>query len=188
MTVAEALTLAFQYVNQPMPDLAIAEMAHDLSTYPQENVLAALRRCRSELKAIRYGDILDRLPGGHPGPEEAWSTVSRSMQSEAYTVVWTDQMREAYGVSLALGDDMVAARLAFKECYQKLVSEARARNHGPVWSISKGTDRHDQERAILEAFKQGKLTADYAKRQLPWSADVDSAILELATSTVKRLA
>ena len=188
MTVAEALTLAFQYVNQPMPDLAIAEMAHDLSVYPVDNVLAALRRCRSELKAIRYGDILDRLPGGHPGPEEAWSIVSRGMQSEAYTVVWTDQMREAYGVSCALGDDLIAARLAFKECYQKLVSEARGRNHGPVWSISKGTDRHDQERAITEALKQGKLLPDYARRQLPWSVDVDSTILELATSTAKRLA
>jgi len=185
----KALAVTAELTGTEWSEGAARVVAEELKTYPLEHVTVALSRCRKEIKGrLTLTDILDRLPGGHPGPEEAWSTVSRSMQSEAYTVVWTDQMREAYGVSLALGDDMVAARLAFKECYQKLVSEARARNHGPVWSISKGTDRHDQERAILEAFKQGKLTADYAKRQLPWSADVDSAILELATSTVKRLA
>jgi len=192
MTVAEALTLAFQYVNQPMPDLAIAEMAQDLASYPQENVLAALRRCRSELKAIRYGDILDRLPGGHPGPEEAWSTVSRGMSKddltlvEDKTIVWTGPMREAFGV--VQGDDMVAARLAFKETYVKLVSEARARNEAPQWSVSPGTDKHDKERAITEALKQGNLTAEYARRQLPWSEAVDATILQLATGTAKRLA
>lgn len=167
MTVAQALTLAFQYVNQSMPDLAIAEMAHDLEMYPPDHVLAALKRCRSELKVIRYGDILDRLPGGHPGPEEAWAVIGPSLQNEAVTVVWTDPMREAFGVAVGLADDLVAARMAFKETYTKLVSEARAKNHQPAWSVSLGTDKAGRELAILEAVKAGKLSQSYVGKFLP---------------------
>lgn len=168
MTILQALTVAFQYVNQPMPDLALAEMAHELEAYPVDNVLAALRRCRSELKVIRYGDILDRLPGGHPGPEEAWSIVSRGLQNEALTVVWTDEMREAFWVALGVQDDLVAARMAFKEAYSKAVSEARGRHEPPKWSVSAGTDRHDTERAVLEAVKAGRLSMAFADKFLPY--------------------
>lgn len=171
MTIDQALTLAFQFVNQPMADLAIKEMADDLAGYPQENVLAALKRCRSELKSIRYGDILDRLPGGHPGPEEAWSIIARGMQDEAITLVWTDEMREAYGVANGVAEEPIQARMAFKEKYTQLVSEARATRMTPKWSVSKGTDKADQERAILEAVAQGRLTASFAQRLLPYRDD-----------------
>lgn len=183
MTILEALTVAYQYVNQPIQDLALAEMAQELEAYPVDNVLAALRRCRSELKSIRYGDILDRLPGGHPGPEEAWSIVSRGMQNEALTVVWTDQIREAYGVAVGLSDDPVAARLAFKEAYLKLVSEARARNQQPAWSVSAGTDQHDRERAVSEAVKNGKLLPHYAGKFLPYPATQLTALPEMKQLT-----
>lgn len=97
MTIVQALTVAFQFVNQSMPDIAIAEMAHELSAYPETHVLAALKRCRSELKSIRYADIIDRLPGGHPGPEEAWSVIGPSLQNESLTVVWTALWRNRTG-------------------------------------------------------------------------------------------
>jgi len=165
--IVQALSVAFQFVNQSMPDLAIEEMAEELAAYPEAQVLAALKRCRSELKSIRYSDILDRMPGGHPGPEEAWSCVSRGMQNEALTVVWTDQMREAYGVAAGLADDPIAARVAFKESYTKLVSEARSRNERPAWCVSLGTDKADRERAVSEALKAGKLLPAYASKFLP---------------------
>lgn len=167
MTIVQALTVAFQYVNQSMPDVAIAEMAHDLETYPVDNVLFALKRCRSELKSIRYADIIDRLPGGHPGPEEAWSVIGPSLRNESMTVVWTDQMREAFGVALGLADDPTAARMAFKETYVKLVNDARSRNQGPKWSVSAGTDKQHRELVVREAVKAGKLLPAYAGQFLP---------------------
>lgn len=167
MTIVQALTVAFQYVNQPMPDVAIAEMAHDLEAYPVDNVLFALKRCRSELKAIRYADIVDRLPGGHPGPEEAWSVIGPSLANEGLTVVWTDQMREAFGVAVGLADDPTAARMAFKETYTKLVNEARSRNQAPKWSVSAGTDKQHRVLAVQEAVKAGKLLPEYARQFLP---------------------
>jgi len=136
----------------------------------------------------KMADLLQGGPGGHPGPEEAWSQVSRAMQHEAYSVVWTEQMREAFGLAILQADDLVAARMAFKETYQKAVSEARAKHLAPSWSVSKGTDRADQERAILEGLQQGKLTPEYAQHQLPWSEQIDAAVLALVGGTAKRLA
>ena len=167
MTIDQALTLAFQFVNQPMADLAIKEMADDLAGYPHEAVLSALKRCRSELKSIRYGDILDRIPGGHPGPEEAWATIAKAMKNEALSLIWTDEMREAYGVANGVSDDPVQARMAFKETYSKAVAEARATRKPLNWTLSKGTDKVLLELVITEGVKAGKLTAAYANRQLP---------------------
>ena len=179
MTIAQALTLAFQFVNQPMSDLAIAEMAQELDGYPLQHVLAALRRCRMELKAIRYADILDRLPGGHPGPEEAWSMVASAMRDESRSLIWSEEMREAYGVANQVADDPVQARMVFKETYTKAVSGARAERRHPKWSVSRGKDRADLERVLTEGIKQGRITAARAQQLLPHQDDPHLATLIL---------
>jgi|CXWL01.1.fsa_nt_gi hypothetical protein len=183
MTIAQALTVAFQFVGQPMPDVAIAEMAQDLTSYQESDVLAALKRCRSELKSIKFSDILDRIPGGHPGPEEAWATIAAAVRDESKSLVWSDEMREAYGVANNVGDDPVQARMVFKELYIKAVSEARAQQRKPNWSVSKGTDKADQERVIRDGVTNGRLTVDYAKRLLPYPDDP-----HLATLLVEQIA
>lgn len=171
MNIAQALTVAFQFVGQPMPDVAIAEMAQDLTSYQESDVLAALKRCRSELKSIKFSDILDRLPGGHPGPEEAWATIASAMRDESRSLIWSDEMREAYGLANNVGDDPVQARMVFKEIYTKAVSEARAQQKKPCWSVSRGTDKADHERVISEGLRKGQLTTDYAQRLLPHPDD-----------------
>lgn len=176
MTILQALSIAFSFTGQTMPDAALAEMAKDLSGYPVADVAASLKRCRSELKSIKFSDILDRLPNGHPGPDEAWAIVSRGMNNEALTVVWTDQIREAYGVAHALADDSVAARVAFKEAYQRLISESRLRREKPSWSVSRGSDKADQELQITEAVKAGRLSVEYATRMLPNYVDAGTAL------------
>jgi hypothetical protein len=179
MTIDQALTLAFQFVNQPMADLAIKEMADDLAGYPHEAVLSALKRCRSELKSIRYGDILDRIPGGHPGPEEAWAIMAKAMKNEALTLVWTDEMREAYGVACGVEADPVQARMAFKEKYTQRVSEARAKRVTPTWSVSLGHDIHGREGAVLEAVQKGRLSLAQARKLVPSLPEPDPTILAM---------
>ena len=177
MTIDQALTLAFQFVNQPMADLAIKEMADDLAQYPVADVLTALKRCRSELRSIKFGDIIDRIPGGHPGPEEAWATIASAMRDESRSLIWSDEMREAYGLANSVGDDPIQARMFFKEMYVKAVSDARAQQRKPNWSVSKGSDKADQERVITEGLRHGKLTAEYAQRLLPHHDDPQLAAL-----------
>lgn len=187
MTLAEAVKATYDVIGQSTTDLQLAVTVDELSGYPAAHVLAALSRCRKELRKLTLADILDRLPNGHPGPEEAWGTISRAMGHEALSLVWSDEMREAYGIANSLADDPVAARMAFKESYQKLVSQARSEGRQPSWSVSQGTDRADRERAILEGVKQGRIAPAYAQKLLPHPDDPQARAL-LAELTPRLLA
>ena len=178
--IVQALTMAFQFVGQPMLDAALEEMAQDLAGFPESDVVAALKRCRSELKQIRYTDILDRLPHGHPGPEEAWAMIAAAMRDESRSLIWSDEMREAYGVANHVGDDSVQARMVFKETYGKAVSAARAEQRQPKWSVSRGKDRADLERVLTEGIKLRRITAARAQQLLPLPDDPQLAALLLA--------
>lgn len=177
MTLAEAVKATYDVIGQSTTDLQLAVTIDELSGYPIAHVLAALSRCRKELRKLTLADILDRLPNGHPGPEEAWGTISRAMGNEALSLVWSEEMREAYGVANQLADDAIAARMAFKETYQRLVSEARAAGRSPKWSVSQGTDKADRERAIVEGVKAGRLSAAHAQQLLPHMDDPNALAL-----------
>lgn len=151
MTLIEAVKATYAVIGQSMTDTELAMVVSDLSLYPADGVLAALARCRRELKRITLADILARLPGGHPGVEEAWALVSKALGNEAVSIVWTDEMREAMGVAMALADDAVAARMAFKEVYTRAVSESRAAGCRPQWTVSLGADPHGRALAQHEA-------------------------------------
>jgi hypothetical protein len=139
----------------------------ELSIYPAQNVLTALSRCRKELRKLTLADILDRLPGGHLGVEEAWSKVSQCMNNEQISIVWTEEMRQAYGAAAALADDKVAARMAFKEVYTKLVNEARTSAKTPSWSVSLGFDKALRQEAIEQAVTLNQISAEHGKKLLP---------------------
>ncbi len=179
MTLVEAIKVTYAMVGQDISDLQLAMTAEKLKGYPLPAVMIALSCCQDQLRKITFTDILDRLPGGHPGPEEAWAIVSRGMNNEALTLVWTDEIREAYGVALGVGDDPVGARMAFKEYYVHAVNRARNEGKSPNWSVSQGSDKADRERAILEGVKLGRLSAPYAQRLLPHPDDPQTiALLE----------
>lgn len=190
--VAQALTIAFEFVGQRVDEYAIAEMATDLKAYQEEHVLASLKRCRQELRSIKFADIIERMPGAHPGPEEAWALISKSMNNESISIVWTDEMREAASVALALQDDPIAARMAFKETYARVVGEARANRKMPKWSASLGWDPNGREMAQIEAQKrneqvQGLLALPAAKpiewpgptKTVPMPPDVRASINQI---------
>jgi hypothetical protein len=170
MDLLEALKGTYAVMGQDITDLGLEVMAGDLEPYPLAHIMPALSRCRKELKRLTLTDILDRLPGRHPGPEEAWAIVSSSMRNESLTIIWTDEMRLAFGIAHAVADDPVAARMAFKEHYTQLVSEARAMGEAPQWSASLGSDKAQRELAILEGVKQGRLSEGYARKLLPRDA------------------
>lgn len=173
MTLTELVKATYATVGQDSTDLQLAMVVDELSGYPMADVLASLTRCRRELRKLTLADILDRLPGGHPGPEEAWGIVSTGLTRNARTlvedatIVWTNEMRAAYGIAAALADDLVAARMAFKETYTRIVSEARAQRLTPAWSVSLGNYIHGREGAVLEAVQKGRLTLDHARRLVP---------------------
>lgn len=167
MDLVEVVKATYAVIGQEASDLQIAMTVEELSSYPEQNVLTALSRCRKELRKLTLADILDRLPGGHLGVEEAWSKVSQCMNNEQISIVWTDEMRQAYGAAAPLADDKVAARMAFKEVYTKLVNESRTSAKLPSWSVSLGFDKSLRQEAIEEAVRLNQISQSQASKLLP---------------------
>lgn len=118
--------------------------------------------------APKPADVIGKLQGmdGRPGAEEAWSMIPRY---ETASVVWTDEMAQAYGVALPLLNegDAVAARMAFIEQYRRLVQKARDGLVPVKWMPSLGTDANGREAALMDAVDKGRLNAEHVAGLLP---------------------
>jgi hypothetical protein len=167
MDLITAVKATYEVIGQEISDLAMQAIVAELSEYPPQSVLLALTRCRKELRRVSLAEILDRLPGGHPGAEEAWAIVAPVLNDENASVVWTREMAEAYGATRSLADDPIAARMAFREVYTSAVQRSRATNHKPSWLVSLGHDPKNRERVVQEAVMNGRLTAAQAVAVLP---------------------
>ena len=119
---------------------------------------------------------------GHPGVEQAWGIVGPSLRDEGRTVVWTDDMREAFGVARPLASDMVAARMAFKETYGQLLKEAVTRGTLPHWQVSLGLDKSGREGPLVEAVQKGRLLPAHALKLIPQDSEAAAQILLLRVS------
>jgi len=97
---------------------------------------------------------------GRPGAEEAWA-ISLAANDEHDTVVWTHECAQAWGAAspiLALGDE-VGARMAFKETYTRLVTDARNRREPVAWDVSEGFDKDRRRIAVSQAVEAGRIPA-----------------------------
>lgn len=165
--LSEAIAVTAELTGTVLSKAAGQVMADDLARYPENQVMAALTRCRRELKGrLTIADVLTRLDDGRPGVEEAWAMVPKG---EADTCVWTEEMAQAMSAAHDLLDrgDEIAARMAFKECYQRLRQSARDRCSPVSWSVSLGWDAQGREPAIREAVEKGRLTLQQAAIYLP---------------------
>lgn len=119
--------------------------------------------------APKPADLITILQGmdGRPSAEESWARLSHAIGDENATVVLTDEERVAFFVADQLGDDKIAARMAFKESYAKAMQDAR-REHRPVkWSPILGHNAAAREAALVEAERLGRLPAAYVAGLLP---------------------
>ena len=166
---------------------AAAEMfVADLDDYDERAVLKALTRCRKEVRGVlTVADVISRIDDGRPGPDEAWAMMP---MSESQSVVWTPEMAEAFGIALPLLEDcqQVAARMAFKEAYVRLVANARDRRIPASWSLSLGHDKHDQQRVLIDAVACGRLTHEVASgfRPIP-IGQADASVSASISQSVK---
>ncbi len=128
-------------------------------------------------------DILHQIEAmaaadGRLGPEEAWALAYQA-KDEAATVVWTQEISQAYGLCRAvlLSGDEVAARMTFKEAYLRLLAEARAERRPVRWVPSIG---HDGERAMLALNAAVELGRLPGQAKLPMLAPPVQALPDLA--------
>ncbi len=135
-----------------------------LAKYSEPEVLAAIDKCAAEVRGMpTIADIVQRiqLNDGRPGVEEAWAMVPKG---EDATVVWTAEMCAAWGTAYSLiVDDPIAGRMAFKEKYLSLVSEARSKRVPVRWQASLGHDPEQRKRALREAVALKRLPHEEAE-------------------------
>lgn len=163
-------------------EAAATVIADDLQAYPLDQVLAALSRCRRELKGrLTLAAILERLDDGRPTPNEAWAMIP---QDEAGSVVWTDEMALAFGAAqpLIAAGQIIAARQAFLEVYERECATARSACRPPRWSPSLGHDPSQRARAVEAAVRAGRIGQAQAQSLLPAPdrADANRSLLALA--------
>lgn len=168
-TIVEAIAVAQEVTGTPqLSDGAIRAMVADLRSYPEQQVLAALRRCMREVKGwLTLADIIRRIDDGRPTPEIAWAMVPKD---EASSVCWTIEMRDAYQscYPLVCSGEMVQARMSFLEAYRAKVQIARDARDPVRWEFSLGTNKDGRELVILDAKDKGRITAAQAMALLPY--------------------
>jgi hypothetical protein len=178
--VLEAIAVTAELCGRVFSPAAARQFAADLSPYPEAQVLGALERCRREVKGVlSLADVISRLDDGRPGADEAWAMMPRD---ETQSVVWTDEMAVAYGLALPLlaTGDAVAARVAFRECYTRVVTLARCERRPALWRLSPGRDPASRAAAITDAVEKGRLSREHAMALLPDVANTqaDALLLE----------
>lgn len=179
--VIQAIAVTAELCGRTFSPAAAAVFANDLDGFPDEAVLAALTRCRKEVKGIlTVQDVISRIDDGRPGAEQAWAMLPHD---EETSTVWTEEMAHAWGVARQLlqDGDRVGARMAFKEAYTKAVADARDAKLPPKWTASFGRDAAGRQAALAEAVRLKRLPLDHAVKLLPADA-AEGLLLSLGVS------
>lgn len=182
----QAVAVTAELCGRTFSEGAARMFVQDLSGFPEAAVLKSLARCRREVKGmLTIQDVVSRIDDGRPGVEEAWAQMPFD---ESQSVVWTDEMASAFGVALPLLEvgDKIAARMAFKEAYTRLIGESRDAGRPVRWTPSLGFDKNGHAAVLSEAVLKGRLTYEHAQDLCPKLPAINAQILALAGGAVSR--
>lgn len=172
----QAIAVTAELCGTNLSEPAARLFLQDLSSFDEKAVLKALSKCRREIKGrLTLAEIITRIDDGRPGAEEAWAMLPRD---EGTTVVWTEEMCQAWATVQTLVDDgeVVAARMAFKEAYSRLVNEAREARTPAKWTVSLGHDVAGRKTVLLMAVAKRRLTAEHACSLIPNFESEESSV------------
>lgn len=178
--VLEAIVVVAELTGTTFSKEAIATMGKMLSRLPEQIVLKALEKCMRECKQrLTLADILDRVDQqmGWIGADEAWSIANQAMDEYA-TVVMNQFISEAWLTARDAMPDKVAARMAFKSVYDRLIDCAKMTGEKPSWFPSLGQDPARRESALRIAADQGRLPNSQVQKLLP-SPSVETQVIFL---------
>ena len=184
----DLLNVVADYYGRPLKDGAIMLWWNAMTPYDLETMKRLLNQHVATHKFMpTIAELLDtlRTMDGRPNAEEAWASLARCLNDEGITVVWTEEMAQAFGVALGLQDDHVAARMAFKESYEQSVREARKRGFPVKWTTSLGHDPAGREGPLLAAVRDGKLTGEHVAGLLPYRAEPSPEVAALLADKTK---
>lgn len=176
--ILKAIAVTAELTGTELSAPALRVMDADLAGYPEAQVLRALERCRKELTGrLSLAAVIARLneDDGRPTGDEAWS-LAMGATDEAETVVWSDEMQQAFSVARTVLDcgDKVGARMAFRDAYERIVRQNRENGRVPVWSASLGWDKGRRIEALAKAERMGLLPSAAVAALMPPSGDIVS--------------
>ncbi len=167
-----------------------------LADIQRDRLCVAFRRARYELKYFPKLAELRELAGaslagrgdGRSGPEEAWARMPKGNRMEDDSVVWCEEERAAYEAcrSLLVNGDLIGARMAFRERYERELVEARSQGKPVRWSLSAGYDTDHRLSTLASAVEKGYMSLEGALDFVP-SERRDEFALMLPHSKVKAL-
>lgn len=186
----QALAVTAEVCGTEFSEPAARAIAARLSSYPLESVLKALDKCQTEVTGrLSLAAIIGRIDDGRPSADEAWSTAIQA-SDEAATVVWTTETAKAYWAAAAVLDkgDKVGARMAFRDVYEREVSNARQAGTPVKWDFTLGTDPYQRDQAIKQAAELNRIGREHAKGLLPYigATEPDMEIQKLVSLKVVR--
>lgn len=182
--LVDQLAATSELLGQQMSMTAAAMLAEDLAEYSRPVLAAALKRVRTECAGkLTPKVIIEAIDAamGRPGANEAWATALSAMD-ERNTVVWTDEMAQAWEVArpVVQGGDEIGGRMAFKDAYERLVRAAREERRTPVVMVSVGWDAELRAAGVEKAAKLGYVPAGAEVAYLPMPKPAIDPLLLLA--------
>lgn len=181
----QAVAVTAELCGRTFSEAAARVFVDDLARFPEPAVIRALARCRREVKGLlTIQDVVSRLDDGRPGADEAWAQIPFD---EDGSVVWTEEMALAFGVARGLlaEGEKVAARMAFKEAYTRLVSKARDEGVPVKWTPSLGHDKRGRDAVLSDAVAKGRLSYEHAQELSPMLPAPTGNILALAGGALR---
>ena len=156
-----------------------------LADIPTDQLRRAIRAAIQELKWFPKVAELRELAGalsgtlndGRPGPEEAWARMPKGRHMEDDSIVWCEEERAAYEAcrNLLLDGDLIAARMAFKERYERELAEARCQKRPTKWTASVGYDIEHRLATLAIAVQAKRLSLEAALNFVPGERQTDFA-------------
>ncbi|MBR8182126.1 hypothetical protein KDW54_06910 [Burkholderia ambifaria] len=162
------LDATYSLHGKTLPGIAKAMFFRAMSAYSLNTVRAAIDGHVKDSQRGQFppkpADLIAQIEGhaandSRPGPEEAWAIAVQAFD-EAVTVVMTDEIAEAMSIArpvFELGDE-VGARMAFKESYGRLVTQARSAGMAAKWFPSLGYDAGQRAEVLDRAISRGLLS------------------------------
>lgn len=152
-------------ISEPKIDLFVKQ----LEGVTEEELRYAVNYLRSQPSQKfmpKPAEYLQHIPDGHPSAQESWAMMPKD---EDESVIWSEEQRKAYAVAAPLiaEGNISGAFFAYKEAYEKLVSESKFSRKKPKWEPSFGMDKSGREVAVIKALEKGRLKLDEALHFYP---------------------
>ena len=195
---ADAFGAAWDF-HKPLSDRAMASAFAQLSAYPLRVVIAAINAHMLDPRRGQYApkpaDIVAQIESGSPrlnrlSADEAWAMMPAS---EEDSIVWTDEMAQAFAIasSLLADGDRIGARMAFKGAYERLSEQNRAAGKPVRWVVSRGWNADNLEAVVRDAVRLGRISAEQAREHVAaieykQSADIGLLVHQATESTQNR--